>query len=88
MDDPIELPTVYRGYMREKMEVLRQARVAMMQKVSHARIGTALRKSQRPDRRVFHRGEIVDYWTEAPKGHSPGVSANLDIFGHRVSIFW
>ena len=48
------------------MEVLRQARVAMMQKVSHARIGTAFRNNQRPDRRVFHRGDFFDYWNEVP----------------------
>ena len=90
VDDPDDLPTVYRGYMRQKMEVLRQARVAMMQKVSHARIGTALRKSQRPDRRVFHRGEIVDYWTEAPKGlkrwRGPGKVAAVDAEDNLVFI--
>jgi len=32
---------------------------------------------------MVHKAEAYCTW-----GHSPGVSANLDIFGHRVSIFW
>ena len=68
--EPGEEPvSVYRGYMQRKMEVLQQARKAYLKSMAKARMTLAMSKNQRPDRRLFKRGELVDYWCDVTKGY-------------------
>ena len=64
--DPV---SVYRGYMQHKMEVLQQARRAYLKSMLKARMSLAMSNNQRPNKRVFRRGNIVDYWCDVTKGY-------------------